>query len=229
MNILAIIPARKDSIRCPRKNIRLLDGIYLYWHTFVKVYEFIDEFKNICITTNDNKILKEVCVDIGVDLIKRPDSLCINKSTEFEFVEHVLNFYKEMGIYFDDVAIFYPTTPFKKVETIKKILKQWQKDRQWHNQLRTVKEIKWEPEKIWYESYSSSIYSNLRDIDDFSKYYKQVPYCYIYKINKLNKQDHYFYQSVSKFVINDPIESHDINTEFDFKIAELIVKEGLNE
>lgn len=232
MNILVIVPARKDSKRCPGKNTRKLNGIELYRYTLDLVYtlEIRDLINTYCVTTDIKEILKYVNKDI-IDVIKRPNNFCQESSTEFEFIEHTLNWYKKKGITFDDVAIFYPTIPFRKVNTIEKIFKQWSKDRQWASQLRTVKEIRWEPEKIWYDYKDKNTILDLQSLgwNKEIKYYKQIPYCYIYKINQLYKEGHYSYQPVSKFVINDPIESHDINTEWDFKIAEFIVREGLNE
>lgn len=231
MSILAIIPARKDSERCSAKNTRHLDNISLYWYTLNVVFKLKENYNLIdrfCITTNDNTILKNTNKNV-VDTIKRPNKLCRNNSTEFEFIEHTLNWYKNKGITFDDVAILYPTTPFKKIETLIKIFNQWKKNRQWVNQLRTVKEIRWEPEKIWYSDYLKS--TNIHNYTKcfYQDHYRQVPYCYIYKVDKLNKDLHYRYQPCYKFIIDNSIESHDINTELDFWVAEKIVEDKLNE
>lgn len=221
--LLVIIPARKDSTRCPGKNTRLLGGIPLInWTLNLRIPQTI---KTGCVSTDIKEIL-DTCEFYRYDLIKRPNNLCKKDSTEYEFIIHALNHYKKLNIYFDDIAVLYPTTPFKKEETLIKIFNQWANDRVWANQLRTVKEIKWEPEKIWYLNYSkSTLYNYIKY--SYQDHYKQVPYCYIYKVNKLNKDVHYNYQPVSKFIINSPIESYDINTKLDFWIAEQIVQEGL--
>lgn len=234
MNILVIIPARKNSKRCIGKNTRLLDGIPLInWTLNLQI---LQQFKTGCVTTNINEILN-TCENYRYDGIKRPNNLCQDNSTEFEFIKHTLTWYRKRGQTFDDVAVLYPTTPFKRSETLVKIFKQWSRDRKWVNQLRTVRSIKWEPEKIWYEGAiidenyigCPSIHSRVLDFRSSLKQYKQVPFCYIYKVNKLNYLEHYFYQPVSKFVIDDPVEAHDINTDFDFKIAEWLVQDKLNE
>ena len=227
MSILAIIPCRKNSKRCPEKNTRLLDGIPLInWTLNLRVLEQYPITG--CITTNINEILNN-CDIYRYDGIKRPNNLCQDNSTEFEFIDHTLNWYKKRGITFDDVAVLYPTTPFKRSETLVKIFDQWYRDRKWANQLRTVRSIKLEPEKIWYENNGLNLKTRIMDFRTIYKQYKQIPYCYIYKVDKLNSFEHYFYQPVSKFIINDPVESHDINTEHDFWIAEKIVEDGLNE
>ena len=221
MSILIIIPARKNSKRCSEKNIRLLDGIPLInWTLNLQI---LQQFKTGCVTTNINEILNN-CENYRYDGIKRPNNLCQDKSTEFEFIKHALNWYKKRGQTFDDVAVLYPTTPFKRSETLVKIFDQWHRDRKWANQLRTVSEIKWEPEKIWYEDNDLNLRTRIWDFRTNYKQYKQVPFCYIYKVNKLNYLEHYFYQPVSKFVIDDPVESLDINTELDFFIAEQIIE-----
>ena len=59
MCVLAIIPARKGSMRLPNKNIKSLRGIPLIeWSiNTAKKLNFVDD---IIITTNDQKILKKL-------------------------------------------------------------------------------------------------------------------------------------------------------------------------
>ncbi len=231
MSILAIIPSRKDSKRCSGKNIRQLYNIPLIMWTIENIYQLRKNFNKICIASDIKEIL--TFESNWFDVIKLPSNLTkeiFNSGlNEFGFINYCLEWYKKKGITFDDVAILYSTTPFKRSKTLIKIFKQWEKDRQWANQLRTVKEIRWEPEKIWYD-YGISLY-NFRSIvcNTNMQHHKQVPYCYIYKVDQLDEDIHYFYQPISKFVINDPIESHDINTEHDFWIAEKVIEDGLNE
>ena len=59
MCVLAIIPARKGSMRLPNKNRKSLRGITLIeWSiNTAKKLKFVDD---IIITTNDQKILKKL-------------------------------------------------------------------------------------------------------------------------------------------------------------------------
>lgn len=230
MSMLAIIPARRDSKRCPGKNTRLLGQVPLIDETLFIVYQISDVFKSICIATDDDYIIQSNKNNKVFDVIKLPDYLTqeITDSgrNEFGFIDYVLKQYKTKGIEFDDVAIFYPTTPFKQVDTIKDILKVWRENRNDYQCLRTVKRFEKHITKFWECLEDDEI---INPLIDGTLQFIQVPYCYIYREAKLNKYWHFDLYRTLKYEINDPIESHDINTEFDFKIAEWIVKDKLNE
>ena len=55
---IAIIPARGNSKRLPQKNIRMLDGIPLFVHSILYAQKHSDIIDAICVTTDDNDIIK---------------------------------------------------------------------------------------------------------------------------------------------------------------------------
>ena len=57
MNTIAFIPARANSRRLPKKNIKKLNGVSLIEHSvrFAKSLKFVDD---IIISTDDKKIIK---------------------------------------------------------------------------------------------------------------------------------------------------------------------------
>ena len=80
MCVLAIIPARKGSVRLPNKNRKSLRGITLIeWSiNTAKKLKFVDD---IIITTNDQKILKRLKKkNFSTKVLNRPNKLSKNNS-----------------------------------------------------------------------------------------------------------------------------------------------------
>lgn len=72
--IIAVIPAKSDSKRLPNKNMQLLDGKPLLWHSieYAKRSKLIDE---IYVST-DSKTIADYAIENGVKVIMRDERLC---------------------------------------------------------------------------------------------------------------------------------------------------------
>ncbi len=74
MNPLVIIPARGGSKGIPHKNIKLLGSKPLICYAIDVARKFTSD-ENICVSTDDDEIIK-VVEDYGLNVpFKRPDSL----------------------------------------------------------------------------------------------------------------------------------------------------------
>ena len=79
MCTIAVIPARKGSVRLPNKNRKRLDGIPLIDWTIrlSKKLKFIDD---IILSTNDKKIIQHIKSDKLIKIFKRPEKLSKNNT-----------------------------------------------------------------------------------------------------------------------------------------------------
>jgi len=118
MKSLVVIPARGGSKGIPHKNIKLLNGKPLIFYSIDVARQFTTD-DNICVTTDDDEIIK-VVEEYGLKVpFKRPDYLATDTCGSNEVIQHVYRFFAEKGIQYDAILLLQPTSPFRKVEFLK--------------------------------------------------------------------------------------------------------------
>lgn len=112
MNTIAFIPARANSKRLPKKNIKKLNGVSLIEHSvrFAKSLKFVDD---IIISTDDKKIIKLYKKSKFIKLFKRPKHLATNNSETISVITHTLKKYEKKFNRTDTVILLQPTSPFR--------------------------------------------------------------------------------------------------------------------
>ena len=97
MSVVAIIPARKGSIRLRNKNRKILKGIPLInWSiNTAKNIKFLDD---IIITTDDKKILNNLKKNKFVKTLFRPGRLAKNSTEMIDVIFHTIKFYEKNSI-----------------------------------------------------------------------------------------------------------------------------------
>ena len=118
MEVLVVIPARGGSKGIPYKNIKPLAGKPLICYSIDVARQFTTD-DNICVTTDDDKII-EVVENYGLKVpFKRPDYLATDICGSNEVIQHAWKFFAEKGKRYDAVLLLQPTSPFRKVEFLK--------------------------------------------------------------------------------------------------------------
>lgn len=114
---VALIPARSGSKGVVDKNIRLLGGQPLIaWS--IRACEICKNIDRIILSTDSEKYA-EIARDLGCEVpFLRPASLAGDKSTDFEFVAHALDFLSAENRMPDHIFHIRPTTPLRKPEVI---------------------------------------------------------------------------------------------------------------
>ena len=114
MIVLGIIPARGNSKRVPKKNIKNLDGKPLICHTIDAAIsaKIIDRL----IVSTDNEEIAKISNDYGAEVpFLRPADIAEDHTPDQPVFEHVLNKLYEDNNYKPDVVLnLRPTSPFKK-------------------------------------------------------------------------------------------------------------------
>ena len=224
MNYLVVIPARGGSKGVPRKNIKLLNGTPLIHYTIEAAQEMFDD-KIICISTDDNEI-KEVVEQTGLKVpFMRPKKLASDTAGSYEVLRHAISYYENEGYYPDAVIFLQPTSPFRTSEHIKAALKLYSQD---IDMVVSVKETKSNPYYLLFEEDEKTGYLNKTKTGNFTrrqdcpKVWELNGALYIMNVNSLKNQTIGAFKKVVKYEM-DEIASHDIDTLFDWKIAEGIV------
>ena len=130
MKTLAIIPARGGSKRFPSKNIAILDGKPLVYHTIDAVLGLFDK---VIFTSDSDNILQVVKNQYGnysnenkteFEINKRPDELATDTSKVIDTVAY----YQKQNPNYEQVWLFLPTCPLRTKNDVISAMKLLTKD-----------------------------------------------------------------------------------------------------
>lgn len=225
MKNLAIIPARSGSKGLKDKNIKLLNGKPLMAYTIEAAVES-QVFDKIVVST-DSPAYAEIAEECGAEVpFLRPEHLAGDEVATSDVIIDLLARQKKDGFVFDCFMLLQPTSPLRTSEDIKKAINLMQeKDA---NAVIGLCETDHSP------LYTGLVPDDLR-IDgfikkDISSRRQELPQ--YFRINGaiyLAKADYFMeycdlYRDRCYAYVMDKKRSIDIDDEFDFKMAEFILK-----
>ena len=215
-----VIPAKGNSQRVKNKNIKKLNGYPLVEHTlrFLKKNKI---HKNIYLSTENYKI-KKISKKYNINIIDRPKKLC-GKYTSTESV--LLNLlrkidFKKKG--YEWVVTLQPTSPFRKISTLKKCLKYTK-----NNSYDVITTFKKNKGDFWINNNQKikRIFPSWpRNQHQRDGLYEETGSIYINRISQLVKTKSMISGAV-KLVLTHKKENIDINTLQDFDCSEFILKQ----
>ena len=226
--ILCVIPARGGSKGIQYKNVKDLNGKPLIAYT-IDIARQIFKDDDICVTTDDEKIVK-VVENLGLYVpFIRPAHLGTDYATSQDVLRHALNFYEQKELLYDIILLLQPTSPFRLKRHIEEAIDLY-KDT--CDMVVSVKES------------SANPYYNLFEEDEFGYLHvskgkgnftrrQDAPTVWeyngsIYVINSMSLKQYDMSDFLNK--IKYPMEniySIDIDTQLDWIIADNLLKDGL--
>lgn len=227
MKPLVVIPARGGSKGVPRKNIKILGGKPLIQYTIEAARKVFAD-KVICVSTDDNEIKSVVeGLELKVPFL-RPPELSTDQAGTYEVLLHAIDSYEKTGYYPDTLILLQATSPFRTGQHIKEALELFDNNCE---MVVSVKETKANPYSVLREENSDgwlekSKPGNFTRRQDVPKVWELNGAIYIIQINTIKETHLNKLTRIKKYVM-DEIVSHDIDTGFDWIIAETIVKEKL--
>jgi CMP-N,N'-diacetyllegionaminic acid synthase len=112
-NKIFIIPARKGSKGLPGKNVKVLGNKPLISYSIEFAKLVCTEDDTICVTTDDEEVIK-IANELGVSTpFLRPDDLSSDSASTYQVINHAIEFYKSLGKTFDIIVLLQPTSPFR--------------------------------------------------------------------------------------------------------------------
>jgi len=223
--ILAIIPARGGSKGIPRKNIKELAGKPLIAWTIeeAKKSKYIDRL----ILSSDDEEIITVAKEWGCEVpFVRPKELATDSSPSIDFVLHAIN---NIDKQFDYICLLQPTSPLRNVDDINNCILYCIDNNS--NSCVTISEV----EKHPYYMYELSKNNNLIKVlpntgvlrrQDLPKIYEVNGSVYLNNVDFLKLNKIFIDKSTNGYII--PKErAVDIDSDLDWKICELILKEKL--
>ncbi len=227
--MLAIIPARGGSKGVQRKNIRMLGGKPLIQWTIEAALQ-ADTIDRVIISTDDDEIA-EVCRSTGVEIpFMRPIELAQDDSLAIDnYIYTVDRLAIEADAEIKDFCVLLPTVPFRNSNDIDDAIQMFESNHA--DSVISCTQLLHPVEWIFDLSDSNRIIRELDKGDKkiinrqaLSPMYIPNGGIYIFKYCFLKRSYTYYSENTYGYVM--PTErSIDIDTEYDFKLAEFIAGE----
>ena len=225
MNIIALIPARGGSKGIPKKNIKLFNGEPLVNHSikYAKNCNLIDE---IYVSTDDEEI-SLISLKAGASVIKRPINISGDNATTESAIKHTL---KSLSKKPDIIVLLQPTSPYRPEGSLQEAL-----DKFIDNDYDSLLSISPTHRFIW----SIDKKNNLKASYDFLKRPRRQDLkkseinfiengsLYIFKYESFLLSENRLGGKIG-YVEFDEEFSHEIDTYYDFKFLEGLVKNEKN-
>ena len=225
MRILAIITARGGSKRLPGKNLRLLGNKPLViWS--IDAVKNITDICDILVSTDDSTIAS-ICKDAGAFVPwLRPAELATDETSSVDTVLHAVDWYESEKGKVDGILLLQPTSPFRRKATIRHGIKLFSKDT--NQTVIGVSEVRDHP--IWTLKIKNNYLVPFFQEYGFGLRSQDLPKAYVvngsfYLISPvyLRKTRSFFGKKTIPLLIQSDKERIDIDTESDWKFAELYI------
>ena len=224
--ILAIIPARSGSKRIPHKNIKMLgDKPLMAWsiETAIKSKKFYN-----VIVSSDDKEIAAIGREYGAEVpfLRNPE-FASDTATVIDAVVEVVEHYERNGIKFDAVMLLQPTSPFRSVKSIDQAIEVYLSSA--GESVVSVGPALVHP--YWCKKVVNGIlepFVNTPDdiistrSQDLPEAYQLTGSIYLSSVINLKKNQSFYSQSTHALIVESEQESIDIDTPFDWELAELI-------
>ena len=216
--MLAIIPAKKKSKRLPNKNIKLFSKEPLIAYTIKSALKS-KHISRIIVSTDSIKIAK-IAIKYGAEVpFLRSKNLSGDKTTTWEVCRNVIDKLKTIeSKTYDSFVYLQPTSPLRSPQDIDNAIKVFKNKKA--NAVVSVNETK---PSFWFKNISSKgvlIRSNRNN----KKNYILNGSIYVFKTKFIKKTKTNGYDNKTFAYVTPQERSIDIDTLYDFKIAELFLK-----
>ena len=222
---IAIIPARSGSKGLPRKNVLELKGKPLLGYSIEAAIES-GVFDEVMVST-DSKLYSEIARKFGASVpFLRDESLSLDTTSVWDVVRDIIKKYDDFGKRFDMFCLLQPTSPLRKPEDIRNA----------YNILREKASVAvisvCEPEhspllcgRLYNDESLDGFFSRELPFQrqKLDKYYRVNGAIYFAYVQEFLKDD-FLYRKGSFAYIMDQERSIDIDTKFDFVMAEALLQ-----
>ncbi|ACD23611.1 acylneuraminate cytidylyltransferase family protein [Clostridium botulinum] len=224
--ILAIVPARSGSKGLPGKNILNLNGKPLIAHTILASKN--SKFVTRVVVSTDDKEIAEISKKYGAEVpYLRPNSLAKDESLTIDSVFHMLDYLEKYEGYFPDyVLLLQCTSPLRNEQHIDEAIEKLVKS----NFYGIISICESEVNPYWTNIFKNESLKyfleagkNITRRQDLPNIYRYNGAIYLAKTEALKREKTFEVENLTGYVM-DRESSIDIDTEIDFKIAEIIMK-----
>lgn len=219
---VAVITARGGSKRIPRKNIKPFLGKPIIAYS-IEAALATGLFDEVMVSTDDEEIAEVARRYGAVVPFMRSENTSNDFATTAEVMAEVLETYADRGERFDYVCCIYPTAPFVTAEALKEAM----------NLLETgnsdcvipVVKFSFPPQRCVVVNKEGKLVPKWPECmkmrsQDLEPYYHDCGQFYCMRVERFMEQKAMWMKDITPF-IQDEINVQDIDTEEDWKIAEI--------
>lgn len=226
MKNLAIIPARSGSKGVKDKNIKALAGKPLMAYTIEAALKS-GQFDEVMVST-DSEWYAEIAISHGASVpFLRSEKTATDNASSWDMVEEVLSQYEERARFFDSFCLLQPTSPLRTSHDISAAYDLFREKADFA----VVSVCEAEHSPLWCghlpennEFVGFIEKDGIGQRQSSKKFYRLNGAIYIVSIERFRKEK-YLYQKGSFAYIMSQERSVDIDTDLDFKMAELLLQE----
>jgi len=225
MGNIAIIPARGGSKRIPKKNIKEFLGRPIISYAIEAALES-GVFEEVMVST-DSEEIAEIAKRYGAKVpFLRSEKTASDFATTDDVLLEVLSEYEKRGKTFEYMACIYATAPFVTGVSLKKAVDILEKEKT--TMVMPLAAFSYPPQRSYtidekgIATFREPKYLNSRS-QDLEKWYHEVGQYYLFDVKKYVSLKGQIEEDISALIVDD-IEAQDIDTEDDWKIAELKYK-----
>ena len=226
MRILAVIPARGGSKRLPGKNVRLLGGKPLVVWT-IDAARSVASICDVLVSTDDPQIARLASAAHALVPWLRPAELATDTAKSTDVALHALDWYQAERGAVDGLLLLQPTSPFRTPATITRGVQEFSANGR--KPVIGVSRVAAHP--MWTYTITNGWLIPFLAGADREIRSQDLPECYVvngvfYLISpsELQETRSIFGVSAKPLLIESELEALDIDTEFDWGIAECLVK-----
>ena len=228
MKYLVVIPARGGSKGIPHKNIKPLGGKPLIYYSIDVARQFTTD-ENICVTTDDSEITS-VVEQYGLKVpFVRPAELATDTCGSSEVIQHAYQFFADKGVKYDAIVLLQPTSPFRKVEFIREAVALYDDS---IDMVTSVRPATCNPYYDGFEENKDGLLQiskgdgTIARRQEAPKVWQQNGSIYVINPKSLIEKGMGGFTKIKKYAMPETY-SVDLDTMLDWKMAELIIKEGI--
>ncbi len=228
--ILAVIPARGGSKRVPGKNKKLLlSKPLISWS--IETAVLVMGLK-VVVSTDDQEIAEIACQNGAEVPFMRSPHYATDESSVIDAVLEVIKYYQRQGEEFDGVLLLQPTSPFRTRKTIEKAIGLYKASG--GESVISVSEAKTHP--YWCKQiidgrlhpFDGSHDASALRSQELPEVYQLNGVIYLASIETLQIRKSFYSQHTRALLIDSDEESLDIDTPFDWLVAETIANRRSN-
>ena len=224
MRVIAIITARGGSKRIPRKNIRDFCGNPIISYSIDAAINS-NIFTEVMVSTDDEEIAKIALENRAQVPFYRSSRNSDDYSTTADVLIEVLSEYEKKGLKFDYLCCIYPTAPFVTSEKLKLAFEKMINEKA--DALIPVVRFSYPPQRAFIIENDKLIYKYPENVfkrsQDLESYYHDAGQFYFIKVETFMKKKTLVCKNTISLIV-DELSVQDIDTEEDWKMAELKYK-----
>jgi CMP-N,N'-diacetyllegionaminic acid synthase len=225
MKSLFLIPARAGSKGIIKKNTRVIGSKPLVLHALDQARSYASDI-DICISTDDAEVIKVASAEGYLTPFNRPEHLASDNSGMRDVILHAIDYYSSLGRNYENVVLLQPTSPFRQTELIGKALELFDSS---IDMVASVMESKANPYFVLFEEDENGLLvkskkGHFASRQECPRVWQLNGAIYVINTESIKKDNISAFSKVRKLVM-DQLHSLDLDTEIDWKLAQILNEE----